>query len=172
MAAAYAPMAVSLFLVGWVQTALWRERRRIRVALTAVSERATESSGISPPPHVVEAVAVLNAALAADREAVAKLLALRVPCSDALTAHPSIQVGLAPGGFGLVGVLGLLNGALGTIPTGPRAGCGWVTCVLGEDRKPMHFEVTGSGDDGVTLVRASSPECSGTGADFALRLHP
>lgn len=43
--------------------------------------------------------------------------------------------------------------------------------MLGEDRKPMHFEVTGSGDDGVMLVRASSRECSGTDADFALRLN-
>ena len=66
---------------------------------------------------VARAITVLNDALERDPAAITGLVNMRVECNDALSAHPTIQVGLY-GGVHKVGVLGLLNGALGDSPSG------------------------------------------------------
>jgi len=74
---------------------------------------------IHDPCSVAHAVCVLNEAVAADAVAVASIVAQRVPCNDALVAHPTIQVGSDhPGGPVVVGLLGILNGIFGVAPDG------------------------------------------------------
>lgn len=94
-----------------------------------------------PPRHAVDAVSALNEALRADPLALQQLLAVRVPCTEELGRHPSVQVMQEADGSRTVGVLGLINGCLGVIDGGPLAGWGWVTCVL-EDGRPVRFECT------------------------------
>ena len=67
---------------------------------------------------VQDAVGMLNRALAADRPAIAALIANRMPCNEALADDPTIQVGRQHGGFN-VGMLGILNGLFGV------DGAGW-----------------------------------------------
>ncbi len=63
------------------------------------------------------AVAVLNDALERDPEAVTELVNMRTDCNERLAAHPTIQVHKY-GKVHRIGVLGLLNGALGGGPSG------------------------------------------------------
>ena len=55
----------------------------------------------------------LNELVAIDREAVEKLIETRVPCNQALTDHPTVQVSCLPGQQHVVGMLGILNGLVG-----------------------------------------------------------
>ncbi len=70
---------------------------------------------------------------------------------DALTPHPTIQVWAAgersdnPNSCA-VGFLGMLNGIVGAIPTGKRAGWGYVAAVFEDNGGPLlRFELTGRG---------------------------
>lgn len=58
------------------------------------------------------AVKILNEALALDPEAIRGLCCRRVPCNEALSLHPTIQVGRL-GDEWEVGLLGILNGLFG-----------------------------------------------------------
>ena len=58
-------------------------------------------------------VNLLNELLTLDRNAVACLIANRVPCNEALAGHETVQVTLQNEGFN-VGLLGLLNGLCGS----------------------------------------------------------
>jgi hypothetical protein len=66
---------------------------------------------------VTHAISVLNEALERDPEAITRLINMRVECNERLAAHPTVQVGVYDG-IHRVGVLGLLNGALGESPSG------------------------------------------------------
>ena len=66
---------------------------------------------------ITKAIQVLNEALALDREGITDLVNMRVECNAQLAAHPTIQTGVY-GGAHRVGILGLLNGALGNSPSG------------------------------------------------------
>ena len=66
---------------------------------------------------VTRALEVLNDALKRDPEAITQLVNLRVPCNSELAAHPLVQVADYEG-VTRIGVLGLINGALGDSPTG------------------------------------------------------
>jgi hypothetical protein len=66
---------------------------------------------------VSRAVRVLNEALARDPEGITRLVNLRAECNENLADHPLIQVGVY-GGVHRIGVLGLLNAALGDSPSG------------------------------------------------------
>ena len=72
-------------------------------------------------PHMADpiqsAVKLLNEALERDPDAVTQLVNLRVACNEQLAQHPTIQVHRF-GDIHKVGVLGLLNGALGGGPSG------------------------------------------------------
>lgn len=79
------------------------------------------------------------------RADLARILATRVPTSRATFVHPTIQVrGDAPES-GTVGLLGLLNGIVGTLPDGPRKGWGYITAALADDGALLRFELTDSG---------------------------
>jgi hypothetical protein len=65
------------------------------------------------PVTVDDALAVLQQIFEMDPEAIAKMLAVRVPCNERLAGHSTVQVSEdAPGQF-TVGVMGLLNGIFG-----------------------------------------------------------
>ena len=66
---------------------------------------------------VSRAIEVLNEALERDPKAITRLVNQRIECNDALAAHTSIQAQVVEG-VARVGVLGLLNAALGDSPSG------------------------------------------------------
>lgn len=66
---------------------------------------------------VTRAVAVLNEALSRDPAAITRLVNMRSECNDSLASHPLVQTRVY-GGIPHVGVLGLLNAALGDSPSG------------------------------------------------------
>lgn len=66
---------------------------------------------------ITKAVAVLNEALELDAEAITDLVNMRVACNARLAAHRTIQTGVYAGAR-RIGILGLLNGALGDSPSG------------------------------------------------------
>ncbi|MBL6946003.1 MAG: hypothetical protein ISR47_05145 [Rhodospirillales bacterium] len=66
---------------------------------------------------VTRAVNILNEALDSDPEALTRLVNMRAECNDSLASHPLIEVGIY-GGVHRIGVLGLLNAALGDSPSG------------------------------------------------------
>lgn len=55
-----------------------------------------------------EVIVILNEAVKADQSTMSALVQTRIPCNEALDAHPTIQTG--PQG---VGILGILNGFFG-----------------------------------------------------------
>ncbi len=63
-------------------------------------------------------VTLLNELIELDKPAVAALIANRVPCSESMALHPTVQVATQHGGFH-VGWLGVLNGLCGHDVTGP-----------------------------------------------------
>ena len=66
---------------------------------------------------VSRAVQMLNGALERDPEAITRLVNQRIECNDALAADPAIRAQVIDG-VARIGVLGLLNAALGDSPTG------------------------------------------------------
>ena len=80
---------------------------------------------------VSRAVKVLNEALERDPEAISRLINLRVDCNDRLAAHPTIQVA-DYAGVHRVGVLGLLNAALGDSPSGVIGAKGQIKADTGQ----------------------------------------
>ena len=86
-------------------------------------------------------VAFLNDVLALDREFVSALVNHRVPVKMAIQEHPSIQVGEVDG-VPQAGILGLLNGFLGTIDCGPYAGWGPITAIFDDDEGVVEFRRT------------------------------
>ena len=63
------------------------------------------------------AVAMLNDVLERDPKAITELVNMRVECKDSLASHPTLQVHKYADVY-RIGVLGLLNGALGGGPSG------------------------------------------------------
>ncbi|MBP2657890.1 MAG: hypothetical protein H6Q69_922 [Firmicutes bacterium] len=90
-----------------------------------LAETATENR-LSPAiiDHVIE---ILNQAVKADSDAIARLIICRVPCNETLANHPTIQVGAiinktsacgkSEEGLNIqryeVGLLGIINGLFG-----------------------------------------------------------
>lgn len=62
-------------------------------------------------------VDMLNGVLETDKPAIAALMSNRVPCTETLADHPTIQVVEQDDGFH-VGLLGILNGLCGIYPDG------------------------------------------------------
>ena len=79
-------------------------------------------------------VAILNRATVSDRNAMASLVASRVPCNDALANDPTIQCGGDPCE---VGVLGLINGLCGIDDV---TGYGAIQAVFSDDGTIERFE--------------------------------
>lgn len=94
-------------------------------------------------------VALLNEMLEIDGIATRRLLETRVPCRRALGDHPTIQVSSVQTTGGTtprdrVGLLGVLNGVVGTVRRGPLRGRGLITAEGGPiTRGVTRFYVTG-----------------------------
>jgi hypothetical protein len=63
----------------------------------------------------------LNGLLPTDEAAITAIVEHRVPCSEQIAVHPTIQVGCEVSGAPRLGVLGLLNGLCGAYPDGNGA---------------------------------------------------
>jgi hypothetical protein len=99
-------------------------------------------------PHFKEAMADLlierlNEIAGHDPVAMGKLIDARVPCNDALADHPSVQVhDFDDDKPPVVGMLGILNGLVGTIDDGPKKGWGFITAVCEDDGSVSGFRRT------------------------------
>ena len=72
---------------------------------------------------ISEAVELLNDVLERDPEAITRLINMRVDCNESLANHATAKVQKF-GEIYRIGVLGLLNGALGASPSGDNGAKG------------------------------------------------
>ena len=81
---------------------------------------------------------VLNGAVAADADAVAKLVSHRVVCTNRLADHPTIQCGIVSSPESsdrpVVGMLGIINGIAAELD-------GQVIRAVFDDEKLIRFEI-------------------------------
>jgi len=87
---------------------------------------------------VTNAVALLNDVLERDPKAIVQLVNMRIDCNEALAAHPTVQVHKF-GDVYRIGVLGLLNGALGGGPSGDIGARGTINPNTGEFTRIKKF---------------------------------
>lgn len=66
---------------------------------------------------ISDAVDLLNDVLERDRDAITRLINTRIDCNESLASHATVKVQKF-GDTYRIGVLGLLNGALGGSPSG------------------------------------------------------
>lgn len=83
----------------------------------------------------------LNEIAMHDKEAMAKLIEQRVPCNEQLVEHPTV-IAFADMGPPEVGMLGILNGIVGSIPDGPKKGWGYIAAVFDDDGHFLRFRRT------------------------------
>ena len=67
---------------------------------------------------------------------VGKLIEARIPCSQAVLEHPTIQASEG------IGFLGLLNGLVGAITDGNKKGWGYITAEFEDDMTLVRFRLT------------------------------
>lgn len=73
----------------------------------------------------------LNEISRTDPVAMTKLVSARVPCNEEMASHSSVQVDCSTE-HPTVGLLGILNGLVGTIGSGPKASWGLITICIDE----------------------------------------
>lgn len=89
----------------------------------------------------------LNDLLDRDPQAVEALMSVRVCCNPCTVEHPTVQVmPLGESNYGVVGLLGLLNGLCGcwtdkTAPVPELANSGPLVTVTGDDRRLLQFRI-------------------------------
>ena len=79
------------------------------------------------------------------RADVCKLIEERVLVGEMTAAHPSVQVQKNAAGDDVLGFLGLLNGAVGTIRGGKLEGWGYVAAVFEDEGRLERFRRTDAG---------------------------
>ena len=79
---------------------------------------------------ISNAVALLNDVLERDRDAITSLINMRIDCNESLASHATVQVQKF-GEIHRIGVLGLLNGALGGSPSGDIGAKGTINSKTG-----------------------------------------
>lgn len=87
---------------------------------------------------ITEAVAILNDVLERDPEAITHLINMRIDCNESLAGHATVKVQKF-GDTHRIGVLGLLNGALGGSPTGDIGAKGTINSNTGMFKKIKVF---------------------------------
>jgi hypothetical protein len=78
------------------------------------------------------------------RDDIGRLVEARIECSNQTAEHPTIQA-QTEAGRAVVGFLGVLNGLVGTIPTGKLTGYGYIAAYVDDDNKLVRFERTDNG---------------------------
>lgn len=96
-------------------------------------------------PGVDEFIAFLNSLLEHDCHTLDSLISIRVPCSEDLLEHPSVQVNHTAGELCRVGFLGIMNGYFGTIDEGEYKGWGPIA-VQYKGNRLFRFVRTGEHD--------------------------
>lgn len=76
------------------------------------------------------------------REDIHELIEARQPCSTASAGHPTIQTvsDQSEAANPLLGFLGILNGLVGAMPDGPKAGCGYIAAVYDDADELTGFQ--------------------------------
>ena len=87
-------------------------------------------------PETDAFITFLNDLVEIDRAFIQALIGYRLPCNRAMADHASVQVA-GDGGCFQAGFLGVINGFLGTVDDGPKAGWGPITALFADG------EVTG-----------------------------
>jgi hypothetical protein len=88
---------------------------------------------------VDEVVAYLNELVSLDRDAMEHLIETRVRCNDKIVEHPTVQVMKGEDGNMTVGLLGILNGLVGTQPDeSSKPGWGFIAASY-DDGKLVKF---------------------------------
>jgi hypothetical protein len=85
-----------------------------------------------------EFITYLNEILDLDRSCIECLIANRIPCNEELAEHPTVQVSSNYS----VGILGLINGYLGSYDDGQHAGWGPITAIYDTNDRLIRFERT------------------------------
>lgn len=81
----------------------------------------------------------LNGLIETDKKALSQLIETRVPCSENLVCHKTVQVSLSDS-VPSVGFLGILNGMVGTIEGDhPKRGWGLISAEFGDDGELQRF---------------------------------
>lgn len=88
-------------------------------ALDRLRERAGKMEHLSEE-NIDKVVAFLNELVSLDREAVEHLIEKRVQCNKDMADHPCVQVREDEDGNSVVGLLGVINGLVGTQPNGAK----------------------------------------------------
>jgi hypothetical protein len=83
----------------------------------------------------------LNEIIKYDKQALGNLINIRTKCNNAMANHPSVQVVAYGEDQPTVGMLGIINGIVGTIDTGSKRGCGLITAIF-QDGTLTHFRRT------------------------------
>lgn len=103
-----------------------REKTEREKILARLRERSGKMEHLSEE-NVDKVVAYLNELVSIDREAVERLVETRVQCNVAMAGHPTVQVMEDEEGNPVVGVLGVINGLVGTQPDGAnKPGWGYI----------------------------------------------
>ena len=89
-------------------------------------------------PDADELIEFLDSLAKLDPVAIGKLVAARIPCNDALSAHPTVQTGFSMG-IAEVGMLGIINGYAGIYDIGKRRGWGPIAAVVEIDGRCTGF---------------------------------
>lgn len=87
---------------------------------------------------ITQAVDVLNDLLERDPKAITELINMRTDCKESLAGHPTVQVHKF-GDVHRIGVLGILNGALGGGPSGDIGAKGAVDAKTGKFTRIIKF---------------------------------
>ena len=87
---------------------------------------------------ITEAVNLLNDVLDCDSEAITRLINMRVDCNELLASHSTVKVQKFGKSY-RIGVLGLLNGALGGSPSGDIGARGIMNPETGKFRQIKTF---------------------------------
>lgn len=90
------------------------------------------------------------------RDFVEALINRRVPVTQKVAEHPTIQVGDRYGTTS-AGLLGLLNGIVGSIPDGPRKGWGLIAAIFDDESEPQKLLSFARTD----LAGGKSPDAAG-----------
>lgn len=91
------------------------------------------------------------------RKAITDLIEVRIPISNEVADHPTLQV-VDGGDDALLGILGFLNGLVGVLPDGPRQGWGYITAIFDDETQELlKFERTKNVAEGIITPEPTDP---------------
>lgn len=111
-----------------------------------------------PPPHVLEALRLLNAALEADPSAMHALLAHHIRCAESVPIYDTVRVRGDSRAYS-VSPLGLVWACVGRVPSGKWEGFPWLDVDTDSRLRPVRFRLcTTPPLTGVQFLEVDFPE--------------